>query len=141
MPAASASPGVSPQPTKSVRRQMRLGLTATEAWTATGVEASLKAAETGWTCTDLDALLTTLSPEQRTVLAARLAVEDRPTPTVTTPVTGTVTNARRPIASWRSAFGPYSTIRSYRATERAGDRTRTGDVQLGNEGIRLAFRA
>jgi len=90
-------------------------------------------------------LLVVIRLEQRTQLATRLATQlatqlvakDRSTP----PVTGTVTNARTSIASWRSAFGTYSRIRSYRATRRAGDRTRTGDVQLGNEARHLRSTA
>jgi hypothetical protein len=54
---------------------------------------------------------------------------------------GCAVNALTPIASWRSAFGTYSRVTSYRTVQRTGDRTRTGDVQLWNEAKRPPFRA
>jgi hypothetical protein len=81
------------------------------------------------------------TPELRALLYARLAEQHSKTP-VTRSVTATVTNAKD--ADRVLATGVQKIFKNQRFTDRsqrAGDRTRTGDVQLGNEAIRSPSRA
>ncbi len=108
-----------------VRRQIRLGPVPISADGATPAPSAPVAA--GVTAPDLDALVAALTPEQRAALAAKL---NAPKPVPAAPRAAPTRQAPRTMRP--PALRNHRPFTNFR---RAGDRTRTGDVQLG----KLAF--